>query len=1174
MTFINKIKELSVINEIIEKEEFGDISPIINNRQKIIDNLPNSKTEINYNNKKIDLKLINDKDYLNLLKDINFKKVLRLHFKKNSQYRQEVLKTFSAKKWLQNRYVITNLFKKINTLNHQFKKTIVYEMNGRLDKDINQLTSDSEKVKEMTVFLEKNGYTFPIFEIGGCYKGKTIFSIKEAFEEIKKLYIHKKEIVNKIDEYIENMKKVYDNQYKIVFSLETRKVASQSTNVNWRSCMNLVNGENRHFVGSSIANGLAVVYLTRVGDYLKINRPLGRLLIKPMVSEEKIANKTKASDLTSGDIYYHLENLYTTDKYIVNKRITDNFTVKVKEIIDNVNDAVSIDIVNKETDINKQERKFILNKGEEKNYYKDTIDEINVDASYSDLLKKVNQNLDLTSEDEEKLKNILNKIEEKNKSKKEKNKSFFLDGQEALNPNFVNALLKNKKYDYLFKKYNIPVETDTFLIKRIPDIKSIKSLKLNAISKSIVIDSEEKNKEIKIEELYYKPINGGDNNLSKISDDSIVNVKKFQYEFNPRRGGDFKIKSNLKALKIPKEFKKEINKKEFIFKDYSDYDSKVFFKPENYKDIEKLKEDDRFKIKIDKSFDKDISYGFLGCEIEFERRTDNERKSFNVIMDHNSVITKFPEKYYLNYVSFNSFNHDTNLINDQAGFFYKSLFELIINFQANYLLKYFKNENKLEIKKLNEIIFSKNFKITEQLTFLNNFINDTEAKNDFFKQLKKLIPTDIFFTMTVNISDDNLLNYLKNKSKVKEEPINEELTNDNFKYQMLKNDFYTYLVKIKNICTIFSINFTVIDNSYLNTYVYKDLKSIINIKPDNYDGEEDFKYKDNIDFMHISNATKEVKLNKNIKYLIIDNKTENDGKIIYSNDEKTETVFIENCNLKELVINAEIKNLEIKDSNIDSISYGNGFYYKEVSITKSEIKKINVTQSSFSNTYLNVTNCTSLPEKIIFRKIIIWSSNLNLTNVLTKEIEFVHSNVKKYENINILESYEKFQEKIYIKYISNDAFIDNFPIYIKNSENNDAMKKLLNNDKNIIFIDDINNVNFNDQLENIIVDQILLILKIKDKKTFDRDFIENLYELKSNLPERIKMRLFESPALEWFIQQKNTIIEKAKKKKEEKIKEIKKAKPIGSKIKELKKRFLGDSFVSSINHLENQSYFD
>ena len=67
-----------------------------------------------------------------------------------------------------------------------------------------------------------------------------------------------------------------------------------------------------------------------------------------------------------------------------------------------------------------------------------------------------------------------------------------------------------------------------------------------------------------------------------------------------------------------------------------------------------------------------------------------------------------------------------------------------------------------------------------------------------------------------------------------------------------------------------------------------------------YNGEEDFKYKDNIDFMHISNAKKEVKLNKNIKYLIIDNKTENDGKIIYSNDEKTETIFIENCNLKEL----------------------------------------------------------------------------------------------------------------------------------------------------------------------------------------------------------------------------------------------------------------------------------
>ena len=55
MTFINKIKELSVINEIIEKEEFGDISPIINDKAKVIKNLPSDKTTFVFKDKTIDL---------------------------------------------------------------------------------------------------------------------------------------------------------------------------------------------------------------------------------------------------------------------------------------------------------------------------------------------------------------------------------------------------------------------------------------------------------------------------------------------------------------------------------------------------------------------------------------------------------------------------------------------------------------------------------------------------------------------------------------------------------------------------------------------------------------------------------------------------------------------------------------------------------------------------------------------------------------------------------------------------------------------------------------------------------------------------------------------------------------------------------------------------------------
>lgn len=1169
MTFIKKIKELSVINEIIEREQFGDISPIINDLQKIINNLPYDKTIINYNNKTVDLRNISDKEYMSLLKDINFKKSLRLLFKKESRFRKEVLKTFSGKKWLKDRYIITKLFKKLN--NNKFKKTIVYDMNGRLDKDVNQLTSDSERVNEITKFLEENGYNFPIFEIGACYKGKTIYSIVEAFEEIKKFHIQNKEIIEKANEYLKNIKNVYDNKYKIVFSLETRAVASQSTNVNWRSCMNLVNGENRQFVGSSIAGGLAVVYLTRVGDYLKIDRPLGRLLIKPMVSEEKILQKTNAADLNDTDIYYHLENLYTTGKYILNKRITDSFTAKVKEIIDEVNDNISADIINKEKDADKQQRKFILNRyGEkEKNYYKDTIDEFNFDAKYADLVKKANQGLDFTEDDHVKLKSILDKIKQNNENKKAKSRGFYTE-TETLDSNFVNALLKNKKYDYLFKKYDIEVETDTFLIKRIPGIPSIKNLKLNAMSKSIEIDSDEKKKEIEIEELYYNPINGGDNNLTKIDDDSIVKVKKFEYEFNTNRKGDFKIKSNLKALKPPNLIEAEINEKIYSLRYYTDYDSKFIFKPENYLKDEKIKE--RFKIKIDQSFDKKATYCFGGCEIEFPRRTNNERESFNVIIDKNSIITKFPEKYYLNYNSFNSFNIDYNIINDQAGFLYKNLFELIINFQNDYILKYFKNNNEAQIRKINEIIFSKQFIPNEELDFLNNFIKDTEAKKDFFTKIKKLIPTDIFFTMTVNIDGDNTLNYLKNKSTVYEESESKK-----FKYEILKNDFYTYLFKIKNICKIFSINFIIIDNSGLNLKIHDNIDEIAKIKPDIYDGQENFSAQNKIDFIHISNAKNEIKINKDVRYLIINNKTQNNnGKIIYNNSKETETVFVENCNLKKLIIKAKIGRLEIKNSIIDSISYEDGFYYKTISINKTDIKKIDINVKDFMNTTLIVTECTSLPEKVIFSNIEILNSNLSLTNVLTKKIEFVHSEIKDYKNLKIDESYEKFSSKITINHISQKTNVE-LPIYIKDSENNDKILKILNNDENIYFTKSIE-IELNDEAETIITDKILSILKLSDKKIFEKEIYDNISILKENLPKGIERRLDNSPIIQWFLRSRYEILDKALNKKRDRSKKIKETKPIGVKIKELKtkfkNKFFGDSFISYINRIDSKTYFD
>jgi len=73
--------------------------------------------------------------------------------------------------------------------------------------------------------------------------------------------------------------------YKIVITMDPRAVASQNTGVGWRSCMNLDSGMYRKYVGSGIAEGLFIAYLTRVGDEKELKSPTARVLIKPLRGE-------------------------------------------------------------------------------------------------------------------------------------------------------------------------------------------------------------------------------------------------------------------------------------------------------------------------------------------------------------------------------------------------------------------------------------------------------------------------------------------------------------------------------------------------------------------------------------------------------------------------------------------------------------------------------------------------------------------------------------------------------------------------------------------------------------------------------------------------------------------------------------------------------------------------
>jgi hypothetical protein len=1144
MAFKNKIKQLSTINEVISEEEFGNINQIINDRKKVISLLSN-ETAISYQdnskNKIVDIAKINDKEYINLLKNKYFKKSLRIHFKKKSQYRKEVLKTFSGKKWLKDRFVITNLFKRLNSPINKFSRSIVYELNGKVDKQINDLTSDSDFAKEIENLLENNGFSFVIFEIGSCYKGKTLFSIKDALDEIKNKNLSNPDMIKKIGEYLQKINLIYDNNYKIVFTLESRKVASQSTGVNWRSCMNLVNGENKHFVGSSIAAGIAVAYLTRVGDHLKINKPLGRVLIKPMV------NKDNIKSFKNEDIYYHVENLYTSDKFLNQKNITDVFVKKVKEIIDNVNKFISKDIIEKKSE--QPTKSFILQR-EKEDYYKDSIDQIVIDVRLTEIIEKANLGEEV---DEEKLKEVL---EENKKNKKE------------IDKNLVISLLKNKKYDYLFDKYEIPIAIDSFLIKRIPNVKKIKEIKLDSLKKSLTVDSENKNEKIEILNIKYEPIRGRANNLSEVSSNiEKLTFKKFEYDFNSDIEGKFKIDKNLNNFKTPLKEKIMIEKDNYIFNNLNDYDSIMSFSPKNYDvtNAEKKEIKERFKIKINENFNKNITYGLLSCEIEFPRKINNDKESFNVILDSNSVITKFPEKYYLNYSNINSFEYFSSKKSNQAGFLYKNLFNVIINFQKEYLLKYFDKKNQESISKIDEILFSKHFKI-EKMPFLVEFKNDSNAFNDLYSKIRKIIPTSIFFSYYVNIENKNFINYFSQKNSILEESV--KIENKNIE-KINEEDFFTYIFKIKNICTIFKANFVIIDMTDVNPSIKDFENSLKTFKYTEYSDKKDFMNDESYhDFIYIKKAEEDIVINRDFRVMMMNDKTELSKKDISLKFKKQCKIFyIKNLNLNSITIEGDIEKLDISNSNIKYIYFKN-FKYENVEINNSNIEKIESDQEKLKYSSLSLINCKTMPKNLNFAKIEIFNSDLDFNGTILNKLFTRNVDLSNIKNINFKKSIELYGQ------ISIDGFdFRNFPIFFEDSENNEKIKKMLKNDKDIIFIKEAKSILINYDISTYIYEKIMSLLDF-NKRLNDPYFIDEILFMGDLVSREVYNRIFYSETINNLRKAKEEFRKKIVKKKEEKIQDIEQKKPIGSFLKRVKKRIMGDSFVSTIKNIDSENYFD
>lgn len=76
------------------------------------------------------------------------------------------------------------------------------------------------------------------------------------------------------------MSAINSNNLWIVFSNHNYDIAGMSTNRDWTSCMNIIDGDNKDYVEEDIKYGTIVAYIIDKKD-TNINHPYGRVLVKP-----------------------------------------------------------------------------------------------------------------------------------------------------------------------------------------------------------------------------------------------------------------------------------------------------------------------------------------------------------------------------------------------------------------------------------------------------------------------------------------------------------------------------------------------------------------------------------------------------------------------------------------------------------------------------------------------------------------------------------------------------------------------------------------------------------------------------------------------------------------------------------------------------------------------------
>lgn len=155
------------------------------------------------------------------------------------------------------------------------KHRLYYPLYGFEDKDV---------VEIYKVCMDE-GFTILSFDDGIAYKnGDT----KRQFKVGKILAkANRQDLLNAYSKSVTSIKEKKNSKQTsgnedlfVVISRHAYDIGGMSTDRDWDSCMNLIDGANKHYVPIEIKVGSIIAYLIKSSD-MNINKPLSRILIKP-----------------------------------------------------------------------------------------------------------------------------------------------------------------------------------------------------------------------------------------------------------------------------------------------------------------------------------------------------------------------------------------------------------------------------------------------------------------------------------------------------------------------------------------------------------------------------------------------------------------------------------------------------------------------------------------------------------------------------------------------------------------------------------------------------------------------------------------------------------------------------------------------------------------------------